>query len=179
MKLTKLLSEALLAERYITLISKDQRKPYLPLIWDMLQKAYANIGGFKSTDSPEGLLDETSLWKLVRKNNKIVAVSIYSDKLGRKTIGAATDGSEEGKAALKQIWIDDIKQNRSWAEVSGAAKHIKKKLGISAIPNKYAAEILQKPIISLNPDGYHYTRTIAGEHHEKLLVGKIEGYSFE
>jgi len=179
MKLTKLLSEALLAERYITLISKDQRKPYLPLIWDMLQKAYANIGGFKSTDSPEGLLDETSLWKLVRKNSKIVAVALYADKLGRKLIGVATDGTPEGKAALNQIMIEDIKQHRSWSEVSGAMEHINKKLGATLIPNKYAAAILNKPIISLNPDGYHYTRAIAGEPHEKLLIGKIEGYSFE
>jgi len=179
MKLKSIVSEILLTERFLTLISNSERSKYLDIVWDMLEKSYAKIGGFKSVDSKDTLIKETSLWKLVRKNNKIVAVSIYSDKLGRKAIGGATDGTDEGKKALYQIWLEDIKQNRAWAEVSGAAEHIKTKLGEKPVPNKFVAQILGKTLISLNPDGYHYTRLIAGEPHEKLLVGKVQGFPFE
>ena len=97
MKLKSIVSEILLTERFLTLISNSERSKYLDIVWDMLEKSYAKIGGFKSVDSKDTLIKETSLWKLVRKNNKIVAVSIYSDKLGRKAIGGATDGTDEGK----------------------------------------------------------------------------------
>lgn len=179
MKLKQLLPESLLVERYLTLITPDQRKQYLDIVWDMLQKSYSKIGGFKSSATPEDLIKETSLWKLVRKNGKIVAVSLYSDKYGRKCIASGTDGSPEGKAALMQTWLDDTKQNRAWGEVSGAAEHIKVKQGMKPIPNKYVAAILRKDIINYNPDGYHYTRLIGGEPHEKLMIGNIQGYSFE
>ena len=38
------------------------------------------------------------------------------------------------------------------------------------------AKILKKKILSKNPDGYHYTRMIAGEPHEKMIIGTIRGF---
>lgn len=179
MKLSKIVNEILLVERVLTLITPDDRKKYLDVVWDILQKSYEKIGGFKSVPNKEALIPETNIWKLVRKGNKIVAVGLYSSKSGRKCIGSGTDGSPEGKAALLQMWLDDTKQNRSWGEVSGAAEHIKLKQGHKVIPNKYASQILNKDILSLNPDGVHYTRMIGGEPHEKLLTGHVEGLNLE
>ena len=178
MKLKQLLPKAFLTERYITLINPEDRSKYSSVIWDMLQQTYAKLGGFKSAKSADELIQETDLWKMVRKNGKIVAASLYKDKYGRKCIASATDGTPEGKAALMQLWLEDTKQNRAWGEFSGPSEHIKLKQGIKPIPNKYVADILNKPIVSLNPDGYHYTRMIAGEPHEKILAGNVEGFNF-
>ena len=76
------------------------------------------------------------------------------------------------------MWLEDTKQNRSWGEFSGPSEHIKLKQGMKPIPNKYVADILGKNILSLNPDGYNYTRLIAGEPHEKILAGSVEGFNF-
>ena len=178
MKLKQLLPKNLLIERYITLLSPTDRTKYIDIVWELMEKAYAKLGGFKSADDKQDLIDKTSIWKLVRKNGKIVAVTVYKDKYGRKCIASGTDGTPEGKAALLQMWLEDTKQNRAWGEFSGPSEHIKLKQGMKPIPNKYAADILQKPIISLNPDGYHYTRMIGGEPHEKLLAGNVEGFNF-
>lgn len=178
MKLKQLLPKSLLAERYITLLTPNDRSKYVDVVWDIMEKSYAKLGGFKSADDKQDLLDKTSIWKLVRKNGKIVAASLYKDKFGRKCIASGTDGTSEGKSALMQMWLEDTKQNRAWGEFSGPSEHIKLKQGIKPIPNKYASEILDKPIISLNPDGYHYTRMIAGEPHEKILAGNVEGFNF-
>lgn len=175
MKLKKLYNELLL-ERYINLTAENDKRKYGQLVWDMLQVSYEKIGGYKGASSIDELIKTSHLWKLVRRNGKIVAFSLYKDFKGRKGIGAATDGSEEGKKALYDLWAEDLKLNRAWTEVSEKVEHIKLKQGFKPIPNKYAAEILNKEILSLNPDGIHYTRLIGGVPYEKVIVGKIDGY---
>jgi len=49
-----------------------------------------------------------------------------------------------------------------------------KKEGAVPYPNTLAAELLQREIVSLNPDGFHYTRMIQGEPHEKIIFGSIK-----
>ncbi len=171
--------KSLITERYINLLSIDDRKKYVDIVWDMLQVAYAKAGGFKSAPDKETLLNDTFFWKLVRMDNKIVCGSLYKDKYGRKSIATFTDGTNTGKKSLFNMWMDDIKLGRSWSEVSGAVEHIKMKFKDTPIPNKYVSDIIGKPLISLNPDGYHYTRLIAGEPHEKILVGTVAGYNYK
>lgn len=174
----KLLNIAkLLTERFLSLRNEADRLKYLDEVWAILERSYASIGGFKSVPNKESLIKETDFWKLVKKDNKIVAVVLYKFKHGRKSIGAGTDGTQLGKESLYKIFLEDLQQVRSWAEVSGASEHIKTKMGYFKIPNKYAGEILGKDIDSLDPDGYHYTRLINGEPHTKVLVGHIEGYT--
>jgi hypothetical protein len=45
--------------------------------------------------------------------------------------------------------------------------------GAKPIDNKYAEFLTGKKILDLNPDGYHYTRLIQGEPHEKIIVGFV------
>ena len=168
--------ENLLLERYVNLTNDNQKREYAEVVWDMLQNSYKKIGGYRGTQNVEELIKDSSLWKLVRKNNKIVAASIYKDLRGRKSIAAATDGTEEGKKALLSIWLEDLKLNRSWSEVSGATEHMKLKHGFKPISNKYAEEILGKQVLSLNDDGIHYTRMIGGVPYEKAIIGYIPGF---
>jgi len=72
-----------------------------------------------------------------------------------------------------QIKKADVTQKRSWAEVSGPAEKLAIRNGAKPIPNKYAAYLSGKEILELNPDGYHYTRLIQGEPHEKIMYGFV------
>jgi len=148
--------------------------PYIDDIWDILQKSYASIGGFLTASSKEDLMNKTGLAKLVRKNGKIVAVKIYKDDRGRKSIGAGSDGSTEGKKWLIKMFQEDINLGRAWGEFSGKAEYLMLKHGGEPMPNVLAAQILGKPILSLNSDGFHYTREIQGEPHEKILIGTMK-----
>jgi hypothetical protein len=175
MKLKKIYNE-LLSERYINVIEPQDKSKYANDIWDMLQSSYKDIGGYKGVSSVEELISTTHLWKLVRIGSKIVAFCLYKDYKGRKSIAMGTDGSPEGKKAIMDIWAEDLKQSRSWSEVSGKAEHLKLKQGFKPIPNKYAEEILNKEILNLNSDGIHYTRLISGVPYEKVIVGEVPGY---
>lgn len=165
-------------EHYITPISVDDRLKYADEVFNILNKSYDRIGGLFGINSPEDLVKQSSLWKLVRRNGKIVAARIYSDKRGgRKAIASGTDGSPEGKKGLYDIIKEDINfsDRNAWAEVSGAIEHIYKKYGAIPIPNTEAQKILgpNKKIVELNPDGYHYKRAIGTDNiiKEKVLVG--------
>lgn len=163
----------ILFERYVNLHTSQQLAPYIDEIWDILTKSYEPIGGFKSAKSKEDLIAKTGLAKLVKRGGKIVAVKIYKDELGRKSIAAGTDGSMQGKEGLIKMSEEDIKMNRAWGEYSGAMEHIMLKKGGVPIPNTMASALLGKPIESLDDDGYHYTREIQGELHKKIMIGDV------
>jgi hypothetical protein len=165
----------LLLERFINLQSKEEISKYLDTIWDIMQLSYKPIGGFQSASSKEDLLSKVAFAKLVRKDNKIIAAALYKDKLGRKAIAAGSDGTDEGKRAVKQILYEDVKLKRAWGEFSGAAEAIMLKNGGIPIPNSMAEDILGKEILSKDADGYHYTRLIQGEPHKKIIIGNVEG----
>jgi hypothetical protein len=164
-------TKSILSERFLNLFKREEIEPYIDVIWDMMERTYEPIGGFKSARSKEDLLNKTFFAKLVRRNNKIVAAALYKDKYGRKAIAKGSDGSSEGIAAVKEIYRDDVKFDRSWGEFFGKPESLLLQYGGVPIPNSLAGEILGKPILKLNPNGYHYTRMIDGEPHEKILIG--------
>jgi hypothetical protein len=164
----------ILTETYVNAINPDQKQKYAKQVWDILQDSYSSLpGGFATAATIEELIEKSWLWKMVKKDGKIVAVQIYKDKHGRKGIAGGTDGSRVGKEAFSKIVADDIKLNRSWAETSGAPERIMTKLGATPVPNSLAAMLTGKEILSLNPDGYHYTRLIAGKPYEKIIFGTV------
>lgn len=181
--LTQYLNEALICERFLNAFNKEDMRKYADEVWDILQKAYAYCGGMAGMDSVEQLIDETDMWKMVRKNGKIVAVSTYSNKRsGRKICYGGQDGSEEGKIAFKKILEEDfkLKDRQSWAEVSGPMEVTALKQGAMPIP-AYIAELIMKDktFDNIHKDGFHYTRMIGGEPHTKLMVGNFVGKEFK
>lgn len=162
----------LLLEAYVNLWGKDEIKPYIDEIWDMLQLSYSKLpGGFATANTKEELLDKVNLVKAVRKNGKIVAVKLYRDSNGRKGIAAGTDGTKQGKLSLFKMIEEDMKLERAWAEVSGKPEELYRRYGGIPIPNEFAEEILDRKIISKDPDGYHYTREINGVPYRKIIYG--------
>ena len=167
-----------LNEHYVTLLNNDDMNIYVDIVWDMLQNSYKDIGGFLTANSKAELIKKSSLWKLDRRNNKIVAVAIYTSKnLGRKLIAVATDGTDTGKNSLFNIIREDIKmmnQRQAWAEVSGKMEYLYNKFGGVVIPSKYVQDILKDKEIYNKEDDGHYTRDIKGEPHKKIMYGWID-----
>lgn len=176
-----------LVERVINLHTFDEKLPYADQVWDMLQRSYKKIGGFKSADSPRDLANDPGYWKLVRRNGKITALGIYKKSPATKnfkTIASATEtelnpetgeykATERGLKDYNKIKIEDIRAKRSWAEVSGPAEKLMIRSGATPIDNKYAELLTGKKILDLDSDGFHYTRLIQGEPHRKIIVGFV------
>lgn len=177
-----------LTERVINLWTPEEKAKYAPKVWDMLNRSYQKLGGFKSAANAEELVDTPGLWKLIKRGDKITAVGIYtsSEKTKNlKSIAAATEteldpeknayiATTQGKRDLVLLKSEDVRLNRAWVEVSGPAEKFILKLGASRIPNKYAELLTGKRILELNPDGYHYTRLIQGVPYEKMIVGFVD-----
>ncbi len=171
----------ILKEHYINIINdRAEKERYLAEVSSLILPAYKKIGGRPTHDMQDYLADKY-FWKLVRKDNKIIAALIYKlDGNNRKYNVGGTDGTQEGKNALYKLLKDDIVllDRGAYGEVSEAIEHIYLDvLGGKVIPNKVAQYILEnrfnKHIIALNPDGKHYTRMINGKPTEKVMVGNI------
>lgn len=176
-----LLYNQFICERFVNIFDSNNKEQYLDEVWNLLQIAYKIIGGFQSVTSKNELLNTAGLWKLVRKDNKIIACTLYKDQFGKKCYAVASDSTFDGKKALLKILEEDLKFDRSWYEVSGKLESIMKKHKAYPIPVDIAEKILNKTgkiLLSKNTDGYHYTRLINGNPHEKIMFGKIEDFDY-
>ena len=163
-----------LLEKVVNLFDQDQKDKYGQQVWDILLQSYAPIGGFQTASSLEELMHKSGLWKLVMRDGQITAVKIYRDQFGRKAVAMGTDGSIQGRRDIRMLIADDVKFGRSWAETSGAPERIMKGMGAPPIPAIYAEFLSNKAVLSYNPDGFHYTRLIEGEPHEKIMYGTLK-----
>ena len=143
-----------LVERILNLWNPEEKAKYAPQVWDMLQKSYKKLpGGFKSAETPDELINEPGYWKLVMRDEKLSAVSIYK-KTPRtsnfKIIASATEtdldpetgkyrATKQGRKDYDMLKNADIMLKRAWAEVSGPAEHIMQKSGAKPIPAKFDA----------------------------------------
>jgi len=115
------LDELFITERYINIIGNDPRKDqYKDQVYSILSRSYEKIGGLKGsgTESPEAL-KSIPFWKLAKKDNRIVAVILYKDKGGRKSVAVGTDGTVLGKQSIIDMAKADPK--RSYSEKSKAS----------------------------------------------------------
>ena len=175
----------MLLEHYITLFNDNdddyvKKEQYLDEVWVILQKSYKNIGGIASMSSPDDLLSDKLIWKLVIRGGKVIACNIYKGSgNSRKLVAGGTDGSPEGKEDFYKMCREEVKrlERNSWGEVSGAMEGVFLfKLGATPIPADVARNVLKdrgKDILSVSNDGFHYTRKIGGKSYEKIMFGNV------
>ena len=174
------LNEELILERFVNCKNKEEMEKYKDVVFKMLQDSYKDLpGGCAGMDNADQLVKESDFWKIRKKDGKILAVMCYTFKRGgRKACYGGTNGTKEGVQALKDMVADDIRlsDREAWAEVSDSMEHIYLKRGAVPIPAEVAKQVMKdKKFLKINPDGYHYTREIGGEPHEKLLVANVTG----
>jgi len=174
-----------LAEKFVTAIPDDMelKEKLFPVIAPQINAAYAGIGGFvgvpdiRTSEQVKDKLMNNTIWKMVRRNNEIVAGIIYTLKQGRKGVVLWTNGTPEGKAGLKTIIREDEKMKRAWMEVSGPAeKFFNRNLNGSPLPREEAEVILDvmgKKVLKWHDDGFHYDREIQGQVHTKAIWGTV------
>jgi len=116
----------LITETYINAIGFDDRaqaikEKYKDAVWQLLQKSYAGIGGIKGNGfgSPDEMVAKIPFWKIATRSGKPVAVILYKDKQGRKSVASGSDGSEDAKFFINDIFKNEI--YRSYGEKSKAA----------------------------------------------------------
>jgi hypothetical protein len=189
-------------ERFVNLFPrqrKERENHAEHLLNGILRPSYKEIGGIHGNgfETPQDMVDNTHLWKMVRHNGKIVAGAVYKNKPGesggRKLVAVGGDGSEKGGRSAGKIMVDDLVQKRSHAEVSDKAltslkkgllrvgshinHHIKKYDEAKVFHARNGDEIRRPPQddpdLKRHPDlvGHLYQRKIGGEWHTKVLVG--------
>lgn len=110
-----------LSERYVNLIGDAEKKEkYADEVWKVLQKSYAPIGGIKGSGfkNKQDMIDNIPFWKLAVKDGRVVAVVMYKDKNGRKSVAFGTDGSEAAGPVVQDILKNELQ--RSFGEKSKA-----------------------------------------------------------
>lgn len=180
-----------LQERYLNFLPGDkaEKEKYAQEVFDLLTKAYAYIGGIHGSGfkSPEDMIANIPMWKLARKDSRIVAGIMYKDKQGRKLVAAFTDGTDLGKNALADMYKDDL--GRAYKETSSKALSFAKKIMGKdkilhyAVPYDKVISLLHDdeifPVkdddeeIQRHPElkKFFYARKIGGQLHTKIMLG--------
>lgn len=157
----------------IRLLSQaSDRLLYLDPAWDILSESYQDVPGGLLFNDKFDLLDKTMMWKVILKNNELMALTVFKAKMGLKLVAMGADREHFGKMAVDAL-AKSIDLKHVWMEVSGKAEtFVMKRCNAKKylIENNRASVLLKKEI-ALNKDGYHYVREISGIEKEKLIVG--------
>lgn len=154
------------------------KEQYVDQVWDMLQAAYAKVGGLHGNGfkDKQDMINNIPFWKLAVRGKNVTALSMYKMKDGRKRVAIATDGTSAGKADLVGILRDDMLTGRSYGEVSGPSLiFITKIFGESEMKKYFVpVDIVKKVLFDdevRDIDGIRYERKIGGSWHEKVMIG--------
>lgn len=155
-----------------------------PELFDMIQAAYAEIGGHAKIKAPADVLtnSEWTYWEGIDIHNDpdfdVVFFGQYT-KYGLKFSGIGHDGTSDAKRAYLQNRAAALKKSGYYIEVSGKlAQILINKYGVPVVADENAVEqVLGKKVKWLGnipgDDTYGwYERSIAGHPHAKILVGR-------
>lgn len=186
-------------ESHIYVTDRETRESMAEDIFEILNTAYDEIGGFKSFKDMEKFINDSYLWYITYDGpqpngpldiNKILAVSIFRKSHGLKMVGMAANrfpgfsrNSDERnviKAKARSAILEHIRfvADKGWAEVSGRLEVLFEK----ALPwSKYSIlpeDLIEHNIfkqISIDIDGMHYYRPLRkGEQPtRKIAYGTI------
>lgn len=152
-------------------ITGGGRAEILDPIWDMYESSYMSIG--MHIPSPGGLM-KYDKWEVFFDGDTPVAFNLYkTTKFGLKTGLIGSDGTSQGKGAIKAHLRSRYMKSGIYGEVSHAVERITQ--GVPVVCAVHAAMVLMKPVVP-KPDGIHYDRQITGLGTvTKKLIGNPKG----
>jgi hypothetical protein len=105
-------------------VSGSGRAPYAQAVWDMYLLSYKSIG--YNLANMEALLADQDTWTVfLGEGGTPIAFAAYkTTPYGLKGVAAGTDGSAEGKSAIKSYKRSAYHQPGYYSEVSHAMEHI-------------------------------------------------------
>lgn len=146
-ELSTYINEQLIFEHIVNCTTKDEMHKYADEVWNnVLMPSYKYCGGIKGCTDVNDLIDDSDIWKLTRKNGKIVCAVIYSTKRGngRKLCLFGNDQTHEGRVALRKQIEEDFKrpERDTYAGVSGKPVKWMIERGGIPIPAYVACELM-------------------------------------
>ena len=151
---------------------------------DLVNTAYAPIGGHVKLRTPADIARNASFWMAsdIDSDAEPDVVSLAKKTTyGLKSVGMGHDGSRTAKDFVLTKKAKSLNQRGNYAEMSGAIAHIMlKRHGAPSVNSQEEVErVLGKQVewVGAHPDGKYprnpgwYVRDIAGQRHMKILLG--------
>ena len=146
-------------------------------IIQLIKSAYSYIGGHSNYKDVGDVSKESSRgaeYEVIDLDDdgQLDAVNVAKRKAaGEKFVATGHDGSSQAKRAVITHKIDRLKKPGFYVEVSGKIKDILLKAGVPQVTDEATIEkALAGKDITMNDDG-SYTRSIAGQRHQKIMLG--------
>jgi hypothetical protein len=143
-------------------------------VWTMYEATYRQIGLSKA--NPAEMVSDYDIWQVFMNDGAPIAFSLSKrTPFGVKTGLLGSDGTPEGKSAVKDYLRSNFKTSGNYGEVSHGVEKIVLSANPPVVCAVYADDVLKKPV-SPEPDGLRYTRSLSGVGNvTKILVGKPKG----
>jgi hypothetical protein len=158
-------------------LSSDEKVEYAKDIFDLINTAYAPIGGninYKSAADVLGAESDAD-YEVVNIDDdpEPEALISYKEKgSGKKLTALGHDGSPEAKSKSLNHMAALLKEPGYYLEVSGKLQDILLAKGAPVVKDKdLIQKVLKGKKLEFNEDGT-YQRFIGGEKHTKTLLGK-------
>ena len=158
-------------------LSSDEKVEYAKDIFDLINTAYAPIGGninYKSAADVLGAESDAD-YEVVNIDDdpEPEALISYKEKeSGKKLTALGHDGSPEAKSKSLNRITALLKEPGYYLEVSGKLQDILLAKGAPVVKDKdLIQKVLKGKKLEFNEDGT-YQRFIGGEKHTKTLLGK-------
>jgi hypothetical protein len=158
-------------------LSSDEKVEYAKDIFDLINTAYAPIGGninYKSAADVLGAESDAD-YEVVNIDDdpEPEALISYKEKgSGKKLTALGHDGSPEAKSKSLNRMVALLKEPGYYLEVSGKLQDILLAKGAPVVKDKdLIQKVLKGKKLEFNEDGT-YQRFIGGEKHTKTLLGK-------
>lgn len=146
----------------------------LDAVYEMYAATYGAIDSRLNIPDKYALF-EYNRWLLIDDNdgNLLGFVLLKTTAFGLKIGLTASDGSVEGKTAVRDFHERVFFVEGVYAEVSDAMERIVTKKDVPRVLAADAEKVLAGKQIEEHEDGYHYTRTITGiGDRVKIMVGR-------
>lgn len=175
MRLVDIIRELEIKDRWVPLSASEIRDLENEL-FDLIQTAYAPIGGHANIRSPKDISGEGDRFDVIDIDSDpgVDAVSIAKQKppFGIKLTATGHDGSKDAKSQVIKHKVDLLRQRGHFIEVSGKMLDVLLGKGLEPINDEnLVRKILQGKEIKWLGDG-SYTRRIGGDSHTKMMFGR-------
>jgi hypothetical protein len=174
-KLIDLLSEIDIKKNAWEPLSASEIGDIQDELFNLIQNAYANVGGHPNYNTPSDLPLEGDEFDVIDldADPDIDAVNVMKIKpAGHKMVAMGHDGSSEAKSKVIAHQVQLLNKQGYYVEVSGKMKDILIAKGLTPITDEMIVrKVLKGKQLSWNPDG-SYCREIGGCAHTKMLFGR-------
>ena len=171
-KLVDILNEIVPPKNTWFPLSKGEIKDVEEEILDLIQKAYAPIGGHPNYKSVSDLAGSDYEIIDLDDDPELDAVTVTKQRAGgTKHVGIGHDGTSQGKRGAIGRTIDKLDEPSNYIEASGAIENILRKANVTQVTDE---ETIRKALkgkeIKVYDDG-SYDRVLGGKKYRKAMFG--------